>query len=322
MAYAWIATTPLTGSIAMFEIKELLVAQGWTVLASGDGDALYGAASDILTSGDGDGTPLVAGSFANPKAWFRIGHPDTVREFTIQHSTAGANDYQFRIKFSFAAGFTGGTPGISQTASAADEVVVKGGGTDAAPTMVTIWASANGSWRLKAGADDAAPHNMWAYGWANGAFTGVASGCLQIETLSQLQATDGDGTWIRASSANPLYSTLWSDSSIDAGYAFVAAAVPTTWTQCGAYVFYSDSAIVIPSSQTTNPITRDDDMFPIFFGRKGSAASPGFKGVSTQMKWGGVRRKVGETLSTVAGAQDRICVGDINLPWNGTDPSA
>ena len=310
MAYSWIESTPFTGAIAMFELKELLVSVGWTVLASGDGLAIYGAASDVITTGESG-----ANGFANTKAWFRIRHPDGVREFTFQKA---ANNYQYRIKFSLAAGFTGGTPGFDQTASAADEVVLRGAGTDAAPSYVTVLPTTDGAWRWKAGADNAAPYNMWAYGHLSG--TALASGCIQIETLDQLQATDGDGTWIRIQTANPVYTQLWLDSGVGNGSAFVPAVAPVTWTSYGAYVYYTDGGICIPDRQGADPITHSDTLFPIFFGRKSSVANPGFKGVSTQMMWSTTGANLGETLSTTPGAKDRIVYGDMNLPWKGTDP--
>ena len=333
MAYSWIESTPFTGAIAMFELKELLVSVGWTVLASGDGDALYGAASDIITSGDGDGTPLVPGSFANGKAWFRIQHPDGTREFIFQHAASGTNT-SIRVKFSVSAGFTGlpqpgaGAIDETHTPSATDEVNVRGGGSDDVPTYATFLTTDN-SYRWKAGADSTSPYNMWAFAFAKGGLiSGNVNGCVWIETLGQLATGDVDGTWIRISTSNIAYTTLYDDdSAANAGSAFLSSAAPTPddWLIYGAYVYFNDAAIIHPQSQATNPLTNEVELTPIIFGRRGAAPSvggqrrgPGIKGVSGQALWVGNLRSIGSVLSTTPGARDYIVFDDIAVPWNGT----
>src|SRR3990172_4710338 len=131
MGYAWNHSSPATGAVAMYDLKELLKAQGWSVVMSGDGLAVYSAVGDVITGGG-----VGANGMANTRAWFRITDPAGVKELTIQRGTL---NYTYRIKFSYAAKFTGGAPDPDQTPSATDEVIVEGGGTDAAPSYGSVW---------------------------------------------------------------------------------------------------------------------------------------------------------------------------------------
>jgi len=71
MAYGWYHGTPATGAEAFYQLKELLKAQGSSVLMSGDGLALYSAVGDVIT-GPGAG----ANGMANTRAWFRVQLPN------------------------------------------------------------------------------------------------------------------------------------------------------------------------------------------------------------------------------------------------------
>ena len=87
------------------------------------------------------------------------------------------------------------------------------------------------------------------------------------------------------------------------------------------YWIYTDNTLIIPNAQGVNPISGDDELFPLVFGRRYDVVNSGFKGVSTQTCWNGTTRADGDTLSSAPGARDRIVFGDINVPWNGTIPT-
>ncbi len=136
-----------------YDIKTELVASGWTVEASGDGLALYGASSDVITvRGDGAGG-------VNTLAWVRLSNPDgreicgqAIDGFTAAFDTA----VRIRWKYSFAGGFTGGTPSATQVPSATDEGVFAGSGTDAAPAGVGGYA-----WQAQRGIDFTSIRGMY-----------------------------------------------------------------------------------------------------------------------------------------------------------------
>lgn len=130
-----ITQAPATGAVAMYVLLAHLEANGWVVQQDSDGTT-YSAGGTQLTSGAAG-----ANGFGNNSAWFVVREPVAsggVREFCVQKSDAGSNA-KFRIKRSPAVKFTGGTPNPTRVPSATDEVVMLGGGTDAAPTYATLF---------------------------------------------------------------------------------------------------------------------------------------------------------------------------------------
>lgn len=131
--------SPATGAAAILALRDFLVSScGWVTIEESDGTTYE---SDVVTNGNqvthgGTG----AGGLNNNHAWFRIQEPGGVREWTFQRSTV--NDTQWRVKVSALDGFTGGSPGATQTPSAADENVVHGSGTDASPGYATLFNTA------------------------------------------------------------------------------------------------------------------------------------------------------------------------------------
>lgn len=127
--------TPATGAAFLYRLKTLLKSVGWVVKSSSDGTT-YNSSGDQITS-EGTG----ANGMGNANAWFRIQCPvlnSVNREFTFQISASAGT--QWRVKYSYSAGFTGGSPGATQTPSATDEKFPTGagGGTDASPTFGSI----------------------------------------------------------------------------------------------------------------------------------------------------------------------------------------
>ena len=124
------------GSEALWRHKEMLVSAGWAVQASSDGTT-YSGADDLITQGQSG-----ANGMENDLAWFRLASPDGAREFTAQ--TVSASAQTFRVKYTVGDTFTiGGS--ITETPSASDEYIIKGGGTDASPTGTAWHHTGNGS---------------------------------------------------------------------------------------------------------------------------------------------------------------------------------
>ncbi|MHC4067434.1 MAG: hypothetical protein ACYSUI_23430 [Planctomycetota bacterium] len=124
------------GGRSFYDFKEGLKAGGWTVLSSGDGLALFSAVGDIITvRGTGAGG-------VNVLAWVRM-QSHSGFEISLQQGNGdiagSALTNGIRMKLSASAGFTGGTPSASQVPSAADEFVIRGGGSDAVPAQGVNW---------------------------------------------------------------------------------------------------------------------------------------------------------------------------------------
>lgn len=143
MAYVGNLTTPATDSVAARTWKTRLVASAqWSVVASGDGSALYGASSDVITADSG------AGSMANTNAWMRLRRAGTTFEYLLFRT--GATTWTWRAS---ALGFLGGSPSATVQPTATD--------------VVTFVSSAqlfptDNTYRWLVCVEDASPAHWWA----------------------------------------------------------------------------------------------------------------------------------------------------------------
>lgn len=114
---------PATYAEAVFRTKQLLKTAGWVHQASGDGLAAFSATpgniNDVIAAA-GAG----AGGMANTNAWFVIKEPGSgTRQICYQR---GLDNTRWRVKYSVAAGFNGGTPSATTTPTATDEQFLAG----------------------------------------------------------------------------------------------------------------------------------------------------------------------------------------------------
>jgi hypothetical protein len=92
----------------------------------------------------------------------------------------------------------------------------------------------------------------------------------------------------------------------------------------------SGQQLIIPASSLTfitrgpagtNSFNNNDDLFPMVYIRGANQGSPaGYKGVGTVMKWNSVLRSIGDTQAQNT-VRDRIIMGDVSLPWDGSVPA-
>lgn len=124
--------TPVTPAEALFlwktqQLAGTNIAHNGSIVTSANG-SVYAQSGDVIRT---------AADLVTPGAWYVhrfLPCIDTgvsyTTELCIQHDGAGG----LRAKVSFRSGFSGGTPNITRTPSAADEQYILGGGTDASPT--------------------------------------------------------------------------------------------------------------------------------------------------------------------------------------------
>lgn len=120
--------TGLATGTTYFVLSTAFSADYFRVAAS-----VEGAAINTSSAGSGTHTINPLTGWGNASAWGRIQDPGGVKEFTFQMNITAAATVRF--KFSPSAKFTGGSPSVSVTPSATDEVVLLGAGTDASPTF-------------------------------------------------------------------------------------------------------------------------------------------------------------------------------------------
>lgn len=316
MAYTFSKTTPTSGAVALYDFKTQLKSAGWSVKSSGDATT-FNSTGDQIASGASGATGL-----ANTNAWFRIQSPDGYGEFTFQR---GGTNLLWRIKYSRANHFTGGSPSATRTPSATDELILHGGGTDASPTYTTVFA-ADGSYRWNVGTETSSPYTFWACSIPTGG--GASLTTIIQDYFLAAEPTDGNlyliitcaavnGLTTGATNINGqgrgLGSTVRTVTSL-------AAVTPTTAIDVAAMSYNSGATTIYPDAGVTNPISGKDEVFPILWARGSSVANPGYKGIGYMVKWVGLNRSAGDTL-TINSTRDRIIIGSVSLPWDGSVPT-
>jgi hypothetical protein len=317
MARQWsVNNTPATCAVAVFTLKTLLKVAGWTVTKSSDGTT-YNSGGDQISSGSSG-----ANGMDNAKAWFVIKMPGVNRSFCLQRtSSVGANtSYNWRIKYSASSGFSGGSPGILQTPSAADEKIMLGGGTDAAPSWGGFFAqTTDGAFRYNAFADDTAPYGFLAWNWTN--TTGANGHAFGLEPVADADASDTDpyighlnastNSWTKANISN---------NSNGQMFAWIGASfystLDTTALSGGATPEYTTWGSV-----AVNAFSGKDELLPIMCFR--NAASPLYKGILSLTRGVVTAGRVAGDLFTVVNPGDYVVVSPtITLPWpTGTTPT-
>lgn len=269
--------SPATGAVAVFNFKEMLKQLGWVVKASSDGSTFNSTGDQITTGATG------AGGFANNSAWFRIQDPATLREFTWQR---GTTNLVARVKWSHSSKFTGGSPGTTQTPSAADETIIRGGGTDASPTFTTVF-GADASYRFHAGGDDATPYYFWyrctsttgpAFATTSwGLFISGDRGTYPYQDNAPYIIEFGQTTAQSASNVNGTPFGGYYFKKGLAGEAFVSG-------NAGNYAgfLFGTAQPIVPASAAgqslgVNPYTGNDNGYPIPVGRSNNLTQPGHK---------------------------------------------
>lgn len=310
---------PATGSVAMYQFKEVLKAAGWTVVSSSDGTT-YNAAGDQITSGAAG-----ANGMANNSAWFRIRSPgSSPRELTIQR---GTTNRVWRIKYSRLDQFTGGTPGATQTPSATDQVVVRGGGTDAAPTFYTLHTT-DGTYRWDVVAETerldgrlGSAYGFWARSTLTAGDAARTALCLEpldpssyVEANSLTAPTVGDADpcvlIVGLGTANSL---AW--SMADTATSWASATITSTpvfgWYRynyvgetfvnfIGArYASNFTSGFTLSTRSDVSPYDGKDEMLPILFGRPNDqvASQVGIKGYGGEIRQKGRDRFHPDTVN-------------------------
>lgn len=309
--------SPTNSSQAIFELKSVLTGSGWTVTQSGDGTTFNGS-GDCIT----DATVLSTGS-----AWFYVEAPNG-QAFTFQNQN---NSTGWRIKWRGNGGAVG-TGTATQTPSITNEIIIRGSGTDASPGY-TSFVPGNGTYRWNVIADNASPYGFWCGAIIFGG--GSAPGGMMFDPLTATSpgdvspyvvlTADGSNNWARS---NPQYSILWNDENSKNAtsdyYGVYYTASTSTGNPANAiswHPFAPGQNVYLGYSQVVNPITGNDELFPMIWARRAAATggNPGWKGVSTFSKYKGIGRSTGDTY-TVSTTRDRISINDYSLPWDGSVP--
>lgn len=298
-----------------YNIKEQLKARGWSVLSSGDATTFNSSGDQITGGGSG------ANGFSNNGAWFRIQCPTmggVTRELCWQNNGSGSS----RIKYSYSAGFTGGTPSATRTPSATDEQLIIGGGTDASPTYTSWQAGGTNYWIVTANIDDG--YAFYAYEFTgstavSGATDGAIFGMDRIDPAT-VSVGDVDG-----------YVFFHHNSTISEATWAPGTATHKSWFKKGlAGEGFVETNMARPFVGTSNEFAKAEGgdetnlgyhiSLPVLWQRRAALTAPtGYKGYSSLFRMLGTLQTTGEVVDYGAGTKNKITVGSSYLmPWDGT----
>lgn len=311
MSYVFsVNTTRTTGPTMLYRFKQLMKSAGWTVPRSGDGTT-YFSSSDGITSGN-----TGAGGLANNNAWFVLQMPlanSVNRQFMFQMTSYGGlgSSTNGTIKYSYSAGFTGGSPSGSTPATATDGYTILNN-TSLMPT--------DRQFRMVVGADNAAP-----YGFYMGTYT----------------SGGGDTSFIQSAMLmDPLLAGTYDPLDIDpyviyfdgtAGFSLSSLNNNKTFTwllkglpgegfvNMSAIPYQVGSQNMFPGSPGLgyNSITGLEDYAAIMWARNQLSTAPtGFKGIGTLARWTSIPHYSSDTYS-ISTTNDYIVLGHVFLPFNG-----
>ncbi len=341
---------PATGAEAIYDLKEFLkTSLSFVVPESSDGTTYNNAADQITSGGAG------ANGMANANAWFRIQDPDGEYEWTFQRDASNNTDW--RIKYSAADGFTGGSPAATQTPSATDEQLLHGAGTDASPTHSVLFQTDGGyRWHLSgfdvgvgAVGNRVYPWFAWAVnsGTAN-CETFIGQDALATASYPALVGTravpatgEPDPSIVFAGHSTSFYQVLWSTSSGGWQASSDGNQAAKTWfamngtngnvegwggIDAAGYMYQESFGYSVPGFGATDhvgPDPRDssDQLYRIFVGRaSGRSTRVGPKGILSSLRWMSVQGRAYPDVVDVGG--ERYCyVGDFAIPFeNGVVP--
>jgi hypothetical protein len=334
MASNWqflVNQTPATSAVAVYDLISTLITAGWKKVSDSDGTT-YSSSGTQVTSG-ASGT----NGLGNSKAWVHMQDPAGVREYTFQNAVS--NNQNWRVCYSYAAKFTGGSPSATQCPNASDEYILIGGGTEASPTFSEWFNGTEGAYRFGAVAD-ANPfpivigsttyniYRFWTYGFPNGG--GSASGMSHGFAVDPMDPVLNSNTWeyeadplvhyTGVGSGNPWQSQLAGSTALKSNV-FMASGVPT---QIGHNTNYL-SSFTPGNNFGVGPKTgKDFGGIPLLYGASNSLNPAWPKGWGSLIKLhmtgnSANPRSIANTL-TVSSAGDTILMGAAELPWNASTP--
>jgi hypothetical protein len=321
---------------ALFQFKQFAKQNGWSASSSGDGLSAYSPVYtlDVLSS-SGSG----ANGFGNSNAWFSISHLQG-GHFCFQR---GSSDSQFRVKYSPSVGFSSGAAS-NKVGSASDEKIILGGGTDANPIFDQLFRTSGEQLKCHYVFDLATGY------WAMFGNKFGVQGISFLHVFDKLQNTnlsDSHPYVIILDGQNGSPSTSpGSVAALNSGSLNAVSSAPKVsgYIKRGDALEYFgsiqafepsiDGTPIIGSStysMPSSPYTSKDGTMPLIYAKRPNStpSSPfpsGIKGQSAFLKWHLQARSTYYTFSSKisrssTATEDRIVIGNISLPWDGSSVS-
>lgn len=298
----------ITGGSTWWYLKELLKTAGWLVKSSGDGLSAFSNSGDILTV-PGTG----ANGMDNSSAWFRIQQPSVGgvnREFVIQRPGSSSS---VSIKYSYSANFTGGTPGSTTIPTATDQQTVA--------NNQALW-STDFQFHLNIGAQNSDGFGFWMAPILNGTPNTNASGGMLFDPLAPNTYAPGDTDpyiiWVENQSSGSWNANKLSGQGPGWAYYAKGTSLETFANVAAGGWSISSGNFLFPNGAGTNPFNNREQIAPAIWCKNfTSNGLVAIKGIGTIMKWNGTLKQSGQLMSQ-SSTGDRICISDVNFPWDNT----
>jgi hypothetical protein len=268
-------------------------------------------------------------------------------KYSVGPTSGHASQYQFASNATT-------TPSLFNTA-AQDEVLLIGGGSDASPTFTLCFINAQrGTSRFHSMANDGltfevAPFGVWCAVWNAGAgffpmfgfiFEPLQPGTtapgepepyvIGVDENQSVSSQNGCFVLSIGNAASTFFTQAGNGGSAGSWFRY-GQSNQTFQRLCPLTFSYIDVSLgvvnTVPGMSfrgnplSTNPINSDDDLFPIAYGRPASFGGiGGYKGVGSMMKWNSAVRATGDTQAQ-ATVRDRIIIGVVSVPWDGSVPT-
>lgn len=300
-----------TNPLAWWDFFTMLLAAGWTKVK--DSDGITYSASGTQVTGGGAG----AHGYDNAWAWVVLQYPNSTRQICIQrdNQTSPYSASGSRIKYSYA-GFSGGSPSATRVPSATDELVILGGGTDAAPSVSSLFSGQSKRMKIHmcvGGKDERYAFYVMTipYGSGNGGiffFDPLAIGSYNVADPDPFVISVQAGSNWLYSVGQSFMGYMGEGTPRQYGSNDIANALIMTGMYFPAI---ADGVGSLPPHH----ISGKDTTIPVGYARRGlNFTGNGFKGFSTLFQWSLVSRSQGYLMDFL-GAGDRVYINKILFPW-------
>ena len=286
----------------LFELKTLLLANGWTIVGTSD-------ATNFTNGASPDNISTVA-LFDVSNAWYVLADPSGLVWLYVQRRAANTT---FTVKVSRVAPQTNGTATALPTcATAANETTIVNNA-----IFATSVASPRGHIITYDAAENAAGVRPVYVVMTQG--TGTACGVFCIEAATNgTYASSNAYPWIVGWSAN---NNIFTTSPATWTYYYSPTSVFTALTGLTEPITANGGTVVAGSiGSGVDPWVSQDSALPILVGRNSTQAAPGIWGVMKNVRTRVVARSYPDTLTT-SGGERFIYVGNAVVPYaDGVTP--
>lgn len=321
------STTILTNNStsALFEFKKFISDNAnnasWDVVASGDGLSVYDGTADTLTAATSG-----ANGLANNGAWFIIKNSGgSGNSFCFQRGSA---DNEFKVKYSVSGSWNLAGSSANTTPVSTDEKFVLGD----ASTFANLFRVSDKALKCHFVCESSTVGSWVIFG--NEANQPGISFFHVFDYLEYANSMDTD----------PYIIIIDGDAGSPATASGTIAALNNLTDKVKGHVRHGESDEIFGSMQAfapssdgqsiigslqASPYTGKDGTLPVIYGKRqtaGTTSPYGIKGQSSLLRWHLQNRSDYfafeiKTSPSATSTEDRIVIGNVSLPWDGTSVS-